>query len=305
MINFQETNLTSNPSKPFESIWSDLMGVPFCQGYAKVPCGDGAPVLTRYLQCGSADKPTLIFLHGTGGHAEAYVRNLAAHGEHFNTYAIDMIGNGLSDKPDVDLEIAVYVEHLRSFMDTMGILKASISGESLGGWVAARFAIEFPQRIERLVLNTTGGNTAFPEIMARIFKLSMESVEDPSWERVRTRLEFLVADKSSVHDDLVATRLRVYSTLGMVAAMRRILVLQIPEIRQRNLLSADEWGSIVAPTLVLWTSHDPTASVDEGRKISEMIPGARFVVMQDCGHWPQFEKAGEFNQIHLGFLSGS
>ena len=282
---------------PFQSIWSDLMGVSFTQGWITA---NG--INTRYLQAGSKDLPVLILLHGTGGHAEAYVRNLAAHSRHFNTLAIDMVGNGLSDKPPVDLEIPVYVEHLRAVMDELGIARAAISGESLGGWVAARFALTYPDRIERIVLNTTGGNTAFPEVMARIMKLSMDSVEQPSWEKVRTRLEFLVADKARVHDDLVATRLRIYSAPGMVEAMRRTLVLQVPDIRARNLLKAEEWGAIKAPTLVLWTSHDPTASVAEGRRIHELIPGSKFVVMQDCGHWPQFEKADEFNQIHLDFL---
>lgn len=288
---------------PYQSIWSDLMGVSFTQGWLQVETPAGT-INTRYLQAGSRDKPALILLHGTGGHAEAYVRNLAAHSEHFCTWAIDMIGNGLSDKPPVDLEIKVYVEHLRAVMDKLGIARAAISGESLGGWVGARFALTYPDRVERLVLNTTGGNTAFPEVMARIYKLSMDSVEQPSWEKVRTRLEFLVADKSRVHDDLVATRLRIYSAPGMVEAMQRTLVLQLPDIRARNLLKAEEWGSIKAPTLVLWTSHDPTASVEEGRRIHELIPGSRFVVMDHCGHWPQFEKPEEFNHLHLDFLLG-
>jgi len=284
---------------PYQSIWQDLMGVTFDQGWL-----EAGGIRTRYLHSGTADKPALILLHGTGGHAEAYVRNLAAHGEHFNTWAIDMVGNGLSDKPAVNLEIKVYVDHLKAVLDKLGIKKASISGESLGGWVAARFALTYPEMVERIVLNTTGGNTAFPEVMARIYKLSMESVEDPSWERVRTRLEFLVADKARVHDDLVATRLRLYAAPGMVESMKRTLVLQLPDIRARNLLTAQEWGAIQAPTLVLWTSHDPTASVEEGRKISQLIPGAQFVVMDHCGHWPQFEKADEFNRIHLDFLRG-
>ncbi len=62
---------------PYRSVWTDLQGVSFSQAYVRV--GD---VDTRYLHAGSPDGAALIFLHGTGGHAEAYVRNLAAHGEH-------------------------------------------------------------------------------------------------------------------------------------------------------------------------------------------------------------------------------
>ncbi len=61
---------------------------------------------------------------------------------------------------------------------------------------------------------------------------------------------------------------------------------------------------IRAPTLVLWTSDDPTADVSEGRRISEMIPGAKFVVMPDCGHWPQYEDPDAFNRLHIDFLLG-
>jgi 2-hydroxy-6-oxonona-2,4-dienedioate hydrolase len=281
------------------SIWMDLMGVAFEQGWL-----EAGGIRTRYLHAGDKSKPALFLLHGTGGHSEAYSRNLAAHGQYFSTWAYDMVGNGLSDKPAVDLEIPVYVEHLKDVMDRLGVAKASLSGESLGGWVAARFAIKYPERVDRIVLNTTGGNTAFPQVMERIRTLSMASVEDPSWERIKSRLEFLMADKSKVNDDLVAVRQRIYSAPGMVEAMRRTLCLQDMEIRRRNMLSAEEWGAIKAPTLVLWTSHDPTADVSEGRKISELIPGAKFVVMDGCGHWPQFEDAETFNRIHLDFLLG-
>ena len=77
--------------------------------------------------------PALIFLHGTGGHAEAYVRNLAAHAAHFDTYAIDMLGHGYTSKPDYDYEIPRYIEHLLGFLDARGIERVSLSGESLGG----------------------------------------------------------------------------------------------------------------------------------------------------------------------------
>jgi 2-hydroxy-6-oxonona-2,4-dienedioate hydrolase len=215
-----------------------------------------------------------------------------------------MVGNGLTDKPPVDLEIRVYVDHLRGFMDAMGIERASISGESLGGWVAAQFALDHPERVQKLVLNTTGGRTAFPLVMARIIELSMAAVNDPNWERIKSRLEFLMADPAHVHDDLVATRRRIYAMPGMVEAMRRNLVLQDMETRKRNLIPDDQWAKIAAPTLVLWTSHDPTAAATEGKKIADLIPGAEFVVMNGCGHWPQFEDAATFNDIHLSFLLG-
>ncbi|MCV7359678.1 alpha/beta fold hydrolase [Mycolicibacterium fluoranthenivorans] len=285
-----------------ESVWSDLQGVAFTQGYL-----DAGGVRTRYLHTGDAGgeaKPALVFLHGSGGHAEAYVRNLEAHAEHFSTWSIDMLGHGYTDKPGHPLEVAHYVDHLLTVFDAIGAQKVYLSGESLGGWVAARAASDHPDRIERLVLNTAGGSQADPEVMKRIITLSMAAAENPDWDTVQARITWLMADKSKGYDDIVASRQKVYQQAGFVAAMSDIMALQDPQIRARNLLGPAEYGAITAPTLVLWTSDDPTADVSEGRRISEMIPGARFEVMSGCGHWPQYEDPKTFNRLHLDFLLG-
>ena len=113
-----------------ESVWSDLQGVAFSQGYL-----DAGGVRTRYLHAGEPSKPALVLLHGSGGHAEAYVRNLEAHAEHFSTWAIDMLGHGYTDKPGHPLEVSHYVSHLMAFLEAIGAERAHLSGESLGdGW---------------------------------------------------------------------------------------------------------------------------------------------------------------------------
>jgi 2-hydroxy-6-oxonona-2,4-dienedioate hydrolase len=283
----------------YESVWSDLQGVRFSQGYL-----NAAGVRTRYLCAGDPGKPALILLHGSGGHAEAYVRNFEAHAEHFWTWAIDMLGHGYTDKPGHPLEIRHYVEHLMAVLRAIGAERASLSGESLGGWVAARAAVDHPDKVDRLVLNTAGGSQADPEVMQRIITLSVAAAENPTWETVQARIKWLMADKSKGYDDLVASRQRIYRQPGFVAAMRDIMALQDPKIRARNLLGPAEYGAITAPTLVLWTSDDPTADVEEGRRIASMIPGARFELMAGCGHWPQYEDAKTFNRLHLDFLLG-
>jgi 2-hydroxy-6-oxonona-2,4-dienedioate hydrolase len=282
-----------------ESVWSDLQGVAFSQGYL-----DADGVRTRYLHAGDTDKPALVFLHGSGGHAEAYVRNLEAHAEHFSTWSIDMLGHGYTDKPGHPLEIDHYVSHLVSVFDAIGAERVHLSGESLGGWVASRAAIDHPDRIDRLVLNTAGGSQADPEVMKRIISLSMAAVEAPTWETVQARIKWLMADKTKDYDDIVASRQRIYRQPGFVNAMRDIMALQDPEIRARNLLGASDYGAIAALTLVVWTSDDPTADVTEGQRIASMIPGARFEVMPGCGHWPQYEDPKTFNRLHVDFLLG-
>ncbi len=290
--------MTDN-NEAHESFWVDLRGATFGQGYL-----DAGGIRTRYLHTGTSDKPPLILLHGTGGHADCYTRNLAQHGEHFDTWAIDMIGHGWTDKPDVDYEIDVYVEHLKSVMETLGFERALISGESLGGWVAARFALKYPDAVDRLALNTTGGATMIPAVMEKIKQSTRAAVQNPTWDTVKARLEWLMADPSVVNADLIACRKAIYEQPGFIEALEHILVLQDPEIRLGNNLTDDEWAAIRHETLVLWTSHDPTADDSVGQRIAEMIPNARYALMQGCGHWPQFEDPVTFNRIHVEFLLG-
>ena len=282
------------------SIWADLRGTSFSQGWL-----DAGGIRTRYLHAGSKGKPVLLLLHGVGGHAEAYSRNLKAHAEHFDVWAIDMIGHGWTDKANHNLEIPHYVDHVLKFLDAIGAGRVHISGESLGGWVASRIAADHPERVERLVLNTAGGSQADPNVMARLKPLSLQAATDPSWDFIKARVEWLMADTSKANDDLVATRQAIYSQPGMAEAMAFNMALQEMDIRLRNLMQPEDYGRIKAPALVLWTSDDPTADVSEGRRIATMIPGALFTVMNDCGHWPQFEDAETFNRIHIGFLLGN
>jgi 2-hydroxy-6-oxonona-2,4-dienedioate hydrolase len=284
---------------PYTSIWAELRHTPFEQGWL-----DAGGIRTRYLSSGNPSKPLLLLLHGIGGHAEAYVRNLRPHGERFWTVAIDMVGHGWSDRPDMDYQIRDYGEHVLAVIAALGRVSAMISGESLGGWVASWIAAEHPSAVSKLVLNTAGGWTAHPEIMARLKRLSNEAASDPTPERIRERLRWLMFDKSLVSDDLIETRRAIYAQPGYARTMERIMCLQEMEIRRANMISEEQYRSITAPTLVLWTSHDPTATPEEGREIASMISRSDYVVLNECGHWPQYEKADLFNRLHLAFLLG-
>ncbi|MCK7659919.1 alpha/beta hydrolase [Corynebacterium sp. CCM 8835] len=283
--------------RSYTSTWDDLAEVEFDQGYI-----EAGGYRTRYLHAGTPDKPTLFMLHGITGHAEAYARNLAAHAEHFNVYAIDFIGHGYSTKPEHPLEIRHYIGQVLAIMDELGVEKAHFSGESLGGWTTARLAQQHPERVERIVLNTMGGTMANPKVMERLLTLSTEAAEDPSWERVKARLEWLMADPTMVTDDLIRTRQRIFEQDDWKMACEMNMALQNPEIRRRNMLSDDDLRQIQAPALVLWTTKDPSGPVDEGRRISELIPNGQLAVMENCGHWPQYEDTETFNRIQLDFL---
>ncbi|RAN69547.1 alpha/beta hydrolase [Bacillus sp. SRB_336] len=281
----------------FTSVWSDLAQVEFSQGFVQAE-----KYRTRYLHAGDIAKPTLIAMHGITGHAEAYVRNLEALSEHFSVWAIDFIGHGYSSKPDHPLEIKHYIEQLLEFMAAIGVEKAYFTGESLGGWVGARFAIDHPEKVARILLNTMGGTMANPAVMERLFTLSMEAAKDPSWERVKARLEWLMADPSMVTDDLIKTRQAIFAQPEWLKACTANMALQDLPTRKRNMLTDEALSQIKAPALVLWTTKDPSGPVDEGRRIASLIPNGELAIMENCGHWPQYEDPETFNKIILDFL---
>jgi 2-hydroxy-6-oxonona-2,4-dienedioate hydrolase len=285
--------------RPFTSVWSDLAQVEFSQGFI-----EHAGYRTRYLHTGDTSKPTLLMLHGITGHAEAYARNLRSHGEHFSAWAIDFIGHGYSSKPEHPLEITHYIDQVLTFMDAIGVEKAYFTGESLGGWVTAKLAQLYPEKVERIALNTMGGTMANPQVMERLYTLSTEAAKDPSWERVKARLEWLMADPSMVTDDLIKTRQAIFRQPDWPMACQMNMALQDLETRKRNMISDDDLRAIQAEALVIWTTKDPSGPVDEGRRIAGLIPNGSLAVIENAGHWPQYEQTAIFDQIHLDFLLG-
>src|SRR4051812_35355207 len=190
-------------------MWTDLLG-------ARVEYR-GSRYRTRVIESGEG--PALILLHGIGGHAEAYSRNVIRLGRTRRAMAIDFIWHGYSSQPAyVDGEdIPMYAEQLLDLMDAEGIERASIEGESLGGWVALWLGLEHPERVERLILNTTAGIAWSSDIKedhaggrSALAERSLAAIDDPNPERIRKRLEWLMASPDRVTDELVDVRVKIY-----------------------------------------------------------------------------------------------
>jgi 2-hydroxy-6-oxonona-2,4-dienedioate hydrolase len=255
---------------------------------------------TRVLQAGSGQP--VVLMPGTGGHLEAYAHNIGPLAEHFRVIAYDYPGHGYTTHATADLELPDYVEHLAGLLDALGIDTAHLNGESLGGWVAVKFAATHPARTGKLVLNTPGGTMARPEVMERIRRLSQNAADDPSEAHVRARLEWLMAKPDTVTDELVAIRRAIYARPGFAESMRHILCLQDPEIRRRNLVTDEELAAVPQGALVVWTSDDPSGPAAAGMDMAEKIPGGRFEYIRDAGHWPQWEQRELFNRLVIDFL---
>ena len=117
-------------------------------------------------------------------------------------------------------------------------------------------------------------------------------------------MEWLFHDKSQVTDELVNLRRAVYLRPGFRRAVDNILVLQDPQTRARFSWDPSWVGRIEAPTLLLWTDHDPTGGLDEAKMLLDWLPHGELHVIPGAGHWPQWEARDEFLAQHRRFLLG-
>ena len=278
------------------SIWTGLADIAFKNYFV-----DANGIKTRVLEAGTGEP--LILLHGTGGHIEAYARNIRGLSEHFRVICIDMVGHGYTDKPDRPYGIDVYSDHLLWVIQALNLKEVYLSGESLGGWVAAWFAAHHPGIAKALVLNTPGNVNNKPEVMANLKASTVKAVLEANYENVKTRLEWLMYDKSQVTDELIEARYNIYTQPSYQKAVHHIVYLQDIEARKQYSWDPSWCGKIDVPTLLAWTDHDPTSTVEEAKPIQEMIPGSELTVINDAGHWPQWEKVKEFNEVIINFLS--
>lgn len=278
------------------TIWNELAGLDF-----RVTTVDAGGVPTRSLQAGSGEP--VIFLHGTSGHLEAFIRNIRPHAEKYAVHAIDMLGHGYTGKPDFPYEIPRYRDHLVAYLDAQGIDRAHIVGESLGGWVGGRTAIDLPDRVASLQLLAAGGTVANPEVMERIRTSTRRAVETDDIELTRKRMQLLMNDPVDATEELVEGRHTIYHQPDFVANIGNLLTLQDMETRLRNILKPEDLAQITTPTLVVWGRNNPFGEIPEANAMHDNIAGSELVLFDDCGHWPQHEKAAEYNPLSLAFLA--
>ena len=283
--------------EPYRSIWTSLRDVEFCQRWVDV---DG--VRTRIAEAGPAEAPVVVLLHGTGGHWEAYSRNLKALSGQLHVIALDMVGSGFTDKPDYDYEVPVYAKHVVGLLDVLGVQRASIVGMSLGSWVAARFALDYPDRVDRLILMSPAGLVATASNMARIRAQRIRAVENPDWDSIKAMFDHLIAEEGNRIPDLVALRQAIYRLPQTRESVDHLLILQDPQGRARNLLSEEQWAAIQAPTLIIAAGEDRSEYQSTGQRIARLIPHAQVFEMPGVGHWPSFEDPEPFNDAALKFL---
>jgi 2-hydroxy-6-oxonona-2,4-dienedioate hydrolase len=283
------------------SIWSALASLDYRHTFV-----DAGGIRTRAVQAGPKDGEHVVFLHGTSGHLEAFIRNLPVHAERYRCHAIDMLGHGYTDKPDYPYEIPRYVDHLLGYLDAIGAPRAHLVGESLGGWVASWTASEHPERVASLELLCMGGTKVNPAVMTRLKESTTAAAMRDDRELTKERLRLLWANwDEEFGEELTDVRYQIYHQPEFQKNLHNLLALQEVETRERNLLRPERMARIAAPTLIVWGNKNPFGGVPEATEIAAAIPGAQLEVFSECGHWPQHEQAERYNPLSLRFLAES
>ncbi len=262
--------------------------------------------LTMHYHDAGEGFPTIL-IHGGGPGATGwsnYQRNIEELAKTGRVIAIDLPNYGRSTKTGPqDGLFRYYSGIVRRFMDTLGIEKANFVGNSLGGGTSLKFSLDTPDRLGKLVLMGSGGGlptfSAMPtEGIRRMFAYYADG--KPTREKLRSFIEMLVFDPSQIDDELLEGRYQQSIDPEVVAA---------PSILPRGGKPAieDLWREDLAAfpneTLIIWGREDRVLPLDSAFILLNRIPNARLHVFPNCGHWAQWEKADEFNELVSGFLS--
>ena len=273
------------------SLWTDLLG-------AQVRC-TGTKYRTRAIECG--DGPPLVLLHGGGGHAEAFAKNVVRLGRHFRVLAIDMLWHGLSSKPPFPGKaLPAYGEQVLDVLDSLGLDRAHVEGEAIGGRVALWLGIHQPSRVNKLVLNNTGGVRFTSQLedrdatRAQYQQSASAAIETTSRETVRARMLRLFLDPNQLTDELVDVRYRFYSDPETNRAQAAI--------RMEADFEEDEVHSISAPALVLSSDSNPLRGPDAGKRLANLLPNGRFELVRGSTIWLQWEQAELHDRLVTEFL---
>ena len=242
----------------------------------------------------------VVFIHGSGPGASGssnFRPNLGAFAAAgYRAIAPDLIGYGGSSKPsDVDYTLDLFVDTLVEELDRLEIERCTLVGNSLGGAIAIRIALDRPGLVDKLIMMAPGGIEtretyfAMPGIQRMVGGFTAEGFDEA---RMRAIVTNLVYDPSCVTDALVAERFAVAKTQPKEV----LSTMRVPDLSPRL-------GELSQPILGFWGLDDGFCPASGASKFLAACQDVRFITFNRCGHWVMVERAEEFYRYALGFLA--
>jgi len=243
----------------------------------------------------------LVWLHGSGSGAGGYSNfkgNYPFLGEHgYRNIVIDLLGYGYSDKPDnIEYPIELFVECVKQTLDHIGLSQYTLIGNSLGGAIALRFAVDHPKQVEKLVLLAPGGIENQPDYFLMPAMATMKEVFMSATPVTEERLRYffeeaMVVDKRFIDDQLVRERFEMMKLQNPQV----IKTMKVPNM-------ADRLGEIKCPALGFWGMNEKLMPETGILKLAKGMPNMRMILVPKAGHWVMIEHRELFNRMILDFL---
>ncbi|MTE13204.1 alpha/beta fold hydrolase [Nocardia aurantiaca] len=262
----------------------------------------------RYHEAGEG--PALVLLHGSGAGVSGWANfgdNLPVLAQHFRCLILDQPGFGESGRPEVYERnyLRIAADAVIGLLDELGIEKAHVLGNSMGGTVATLLALEHPGRVDRVVLMAPGGigvNVLGPEPSEGITRL-MEFNANPTDENAMGFLRAMVYNRATLTEEVVAERLRAAADPRAQAALRdAYATFYNPELAEPVPLWARLRG-ITQEVLILWGRDDRVTPVEGSLFAARQLPNADLRTFARCGHWVMVERRDAFERTVIDFLN--
>jgi pimeloyl-ACP methyl ester carboxylesterase len=261
---------------------------------------DGVKV--HYQEAGSGHP--VICIHGAGPGANSasnFRNNVEALSQKFRTILYDMPQFGKSEKVALkEGRLGFNARVLNAFMDELGIKQAHIIGNSMGGQAALKLAVDYADRLGRLVVIGSGAvnHTVFAPLPLEGIKMIGDYYkgEGPSKQKLKKLLETIVFDQSFLSDEILEERYKETIEPETIELWTK---------RQGPLHKEDlapDLPKIKAETLVVWGLDDRFGALEVGLQMTRLLPKAHMHIFSRCGHWAQVEHAGAFNRMVIDFF---
>lgn len=247
----------------------------------------------EYLEQGAPNGIPVVFLHGFTDSHRSFDRNLPRLPRRFHVFALDQRGHGNSSKPACCYTQADFAADVAAFLDAVGLERASVVGHSMGSFIALEFALDYPERLDRLVLigsaPTLVGNPTVLDFQSVVDTLA--DPIDPAFVREFQASTFFRPVPESFLDVAVEESSKVPASIwqqalaGLVANDR-----------------SSELGSITAPTLILFGDQDVFVTAADQAALDAAIPDSTLITYPDTGHGTHVERPRRVNRDLVRFL---
>jgi pimeloyl-ACP methyl ester carboxylesterase len=265
---------------------------------------DGTPV--NYADIGEGELEPIVFVHGLGGQWQNWLENIPRAALERRVIALDLPGFGRTPMPGDRVTISGYGRCVDALCEKLSLGRVDMVGNSMGGYIAAEVAIQFPERIDQLILVSAAGITSADIVHRPILTMGRVAAAVATYGAARHRQ---IASRPKSRHMALALVARHPSLLkadlayegffkgtgkpGFDDALRASLEYdfrdRLPDIRQ--------------PTLIVWGEKDSIIPVKDAHEFERLIPDSRKVVMRDTGHIPMAERPGTFNDLMMEFLA--